>query len=66
MQCITLLSHINFFHCGCSSSISFRSVAVTCLNADISEEQTASIFRVIKLVEVNAKVIQMKKCIGYM
>jgi hypothetical protein len=37
------------FHCGCSSSVSFPSVAVTCLNVDISEEQTASIFRVSKL-----------------
>ena len=39
------------FHCGCSSSVSFPSVTVTCLNVDISEEQTASIFRVIKLVK---------------
>ena len=53
------------FHCGSSSSVSFPSVAVTCLNVDISEEQTASILWVIKLVEVNAKVIQTKKCVGY-
>ena len=36
-----------------------------CLNVDISEEHTASIVRVIKLVEANAKVIQTKKCVGY-
>jgi hypothetical protein len=53
------------FHCDCSSSVNFPPVAVTCLNVNISEEQNASIFRVIKLVELNAKVIQTKKCVGY-
>jgi len=57
-MCSALLSSFTYkfsaFHCGCSSSVSFPSVR-TCLNVDISEEQTASIFRVIKLVEVNAK-----------
>jgi len=33
---------------------------------DISEEQTVSIFRAIKLIEVNAKVMQTKICVGYL
>jgi hypothetical protein len=48
-----VMSFFGFLHC----------TVVKC--SDVAEERTASTFGVIKYVQVNAKVISNKECVGY-